>query len=81
MASFGREQEITAKPDGSFVTATDRAIEELTRGRIADQFPGHGAHGEEFGRLSDLYDTAVAAANNAYRELHEQAAGTGSAAA
>ena len=39
------------------------------------------AHGEEFRRLSDLYDAAVAAANNAYRELHEQAAGTGSAAA
>ena len=28
-----------------------------------------------------LYDAAVTAANNAYRELHEQAAGTGSAAA
>ena len=39
------------------------------------------AHGEEFRCLSDLYDAAVAAANNAYRELHEQAAGTGSAAA
>ena len=39
------------------------------------------AHGEEFRRLSDLYDAAVTAANNAYREQHEQAAGTGSAAA
>ena len=49
MQSFGHEVEVSAKPDGSFVTAADRAIEELVRGRIADQFPGHGAHGEEFG--------------------------------
>lgn len=40
-----------------------------------------GAHGEEFRRLSDTYDAAAAAANNAYREQHEQAARTGSAAA
>ena len=39
------------------------------------------AHGEEFRRLSDLYDTAATAANGAYREQYEQAAGTGSAAA
>ena len=49
MGAFGREHEVSAKADGSFVTATDRAIEELVRGRIADRFPGHGAHGEEFG--------------------------------
>jgi histidinol-phosphatase len=49
MQAFGHELEIEAKPDGSFVTATDRTIEELVRGRIADQFPDHGAHGEEFG--------------------------------
>ncbi len=39
------------------------------------------AHGEEFRRLSDLYDAAVSAANNAYRALHGQAARDGSAAA
>jgi hypothetical protein len=39
------------------------------------------AHGTEFRRLSDIYDAAVTAANNAYRALHERAAGTGSAAA
>jgi len=39
------------------------------------------AHGAEFRRLSDLYDAAVTAANDAYRAQHEQAAGTGSAAA
>jgi hypothetical protein len=38
------------------------------------------ARGEEFTRLSDRYDAAVTAANSAYRELHEQAARTGSAA-
>jgi hypothetical protein len=39
------------------------------------------AHGEEFRRLSDLYDAAVTAANDAYRKQHEQATRTGSAAA
>jgi hypothetical protein len=39
------------------------------------------ASGAEFRRLSDIYGAAAAAANNAYRELHERAAGTGSAAA
>jgi hypothetical protein len=39
------------------------------------------ARGEEFRRLSDIYDAAAATANDAYRELHERAAGTGSAAA
>jgi hypothetical protein len=39
-----------------------------------------GARGEEFARLSGLYDAAVTAANNAYRALHGQAAGTGSTA-
>jgi histidinol-phosphatase len=56
MASFGHEQEVSAKPDGSFVTATDRAIEELVRVRIADQFPGHGVHGEEFGLDNEASD-------------------------
>lgn len=39
------------------------------------------AHGEEFRHLSGIYDATVTAVNNAYRELHEQAAGNGSAAA
>ena len=49
VGAFGHELEVAAKPDGSFVTAADRAIEEMVRGRIADRFPDHGAHGEEFG--------------------------------
>ena len=39
------------------------------------------ARGEEFTLLSDRYDAAVTAANSACRELHEQAARTGSTAA
>jgi hypothetical protein len=39
------------------------------------------AHGEEFRRLSDIYDATVTSVNNAYRELHERAARNGSAAA
>lgn len=38
------------KPDRTFVTATDRAIEQRLRERIADRFPQHGIWGEEFGR-------------------------------
>lgn len=35
------------KPDSSFVTATDRAVEERLREMIADRFPQHGILGEE----------------------------------
>jgi len=56
MRAFGHEHEVSAKPDGSFVTATDRAIEEMTRGRISEVFPGHGAHGEEFGLENEAAD-------------------------
>ncbi|MCW8281608.1 histidinol-phosphatase [Agrobacterium sp. InxBP2] len=38
-----------AKSDSSPVTETDRAVEQMLRGRIADRFPGHGVLGEEFG--------------------------------
>lgn len=39
----------TDKRDGSWVTQADRATEELIRRRLAQAFPGHGVHGEEFG--------------------------------
>ena len=35
------------KPDRSFVTVTDRAVEERLRAMIADRFPDHGILGEE----------------------------------
>jgi histidinol phosphatase-like enzyme (inositol monophosphatase family) len=38
------------KPDRTFVTDTDRAIEQRLREMIADRFPQHGIWGEEFGR-------------------------------
>lgn len=40
---------VEAKADNSFVTDVDRAIEERLRELIADEFPGHGVLGEEFG--------------------------------
>lgn len=40
--------DIHAKPDGSFVTHVDRAIERHVRERIADRFPAHDVVGEEY---------------------------------
>ncbi len=39
--------EAETKPDRSFVTATDRAVEDHLREMIADRFPDHGILGEE----------------------------------
>jgi len=39
----------TRKPDRSFVTEADTAVERLIRERIADAFPDHGVVGEELG--------------------------------
>jgi histidinol-phosphatase len=49
MGAFRRDLEITTKPDRTFVTQADRAIEEALRARIADAYPDHGVVGEEFG--------------------------------
>ncbi|HEU5204533.1 MAG TPA: inositol monophosphatase family protein [Candidatus Limnocylindrales bacterium] len=49
MGAFRRDLEISTKPDRTFVTQADRAIEEELRRRITDAFPGHGVVGEEFG--------------------------------
>ena len=46
---FRRDLQITTKPDRSFVTQADTAIEELIRARLLDAFPDHGLVGEEFG--------------------------------
>lgn len=46
---FRRDLQIATKPDRSFVTQADTAIEELIRARILDAFPDHGLVGEEFG--------------------------------
>jgi histidinol-phosphatase len=48
-AAFRRDLEITAKPDRTFVTETDTAIERAIRGRIKTAHPDHGLVGEEYG--------------------------------
>jgi len=49
LASFRQVVEVHAKPDTSFVTAADTAVERAVRGRIATTFPDHGLVGEEYG--------------------------------
>ncbi len=49
LAGFRRNLSIERKPDRSFVTAVDQAIEREIRGRIQTRFPDHGLVGEEYG--------------------------------
>jgi histidinol-phosphatase len=46
---FRRDLEIMTKPDRSFVTPADQAVERLIRERIHARFPDHGLVGEEYG--------------------------------
>src|SRR5688572_6951197 len=46
---FRRDLQITTKPDRTFVTQADTAIEEHIRARLSDAFPEHGLIGEEYG--------------------------------
>jgi histidinol-phosphatase len=46
---FRRDIAVMTKPDSSFVTAADQAIERLLRERIGAAFPGDGLVGEEYG--------------------------------
>jgi histidinol-phosphatase len=48
-AHFRRDLEITTKPDRSFVTQADTAIERMIRDHLSSAFPGHGLVGEEYG--------------------------------
>jgi len=48
-AAFRRDLQITTKPDRTFVTETDTAIERAIRTRIAAAHPDHGLVGEEYG--------------------------------
>ena len=54
---FRRDLQITTKPDRTFVTQADTAIEQRIRARLADAFPDHGIVGEEFG--TEAGDAAV----------------------
>ncbi len=49
LAHFRRDLVVESKPDRTFVTEADRAIERRIRERIADAYPGHGIVGEEYG--------------------------------
>lgn len=49
LASFRQAIAISAKPDATFVTAADTAVEAAIRGRISERFPDHGLVGEEYG--------------------------------
>ena len=57
LGHFRRDVEATQKPDRSYVTAADTAIERLVRDRVAATFPGHGVVGEEYG--DDAAGTSV----------------------
>jgi histidinol-phosphatase len=48
-AAFRRDLQISTKPDRTFVTETDKAIERAIRTRITDAHPDHGLVGEEYG--------------------------------
>ena len=48
-AAFRRDLQVTTKPDRTFVTETDTAIERAIRTRIAAAHPDHGLVGEEYG--------------------------------
>ena len=47
---FRRDLVIQTKPDRTFVTQADTAIEAAIRGRIGAAYPDHGLVGEEYGR-------------------------------
>lgn len=49
LASFRSALRIEAKPDDSYVTEVDTAVERAIRERIAARFPDHGLVGEEYG--------------------------------
>jgi histidinol-phosphatase len=46
---FRRDLVIETKPDRTFVTQADTAIERTVRGLITSTYPGHGLVGEEYG--------------------------------
>jgi histidinol-phosphatase len=48
-AHFRRDLQVDRKPDRTFVTEADTAIERRIRERLADAYPDHGLVGEEYG--------------------------------
>jgi len=54
---FRRDLEISTKPDRTFVTQADTAIERSIRSRILAAYPDHGLVGEEYG--TEAGDAAI----------------------
>ncbi len=52
LAHFRRDVTIERKPDRTFVTAADQAIEREIRDRVAARYPDHGLMGEEYGEAA-----------------------------
>jgi len=52
LAHFRRDVATTRKPDRTFVTAADQAIEREIRARIQSRYPDHGLVGEEYGEAA-----------------------------
>ncbi len=46
---YRRDMVISTKPDHTYVTEADQAIETAIRARLADRFPDHAITGEEYG--------------------------------
>jgi histidinol-phosphatase len=53
LATFRRDLVVSTKPDRTYVTETDRAIEQTLRERIARTFPDHDVVGEEYGATGE----------------------------
>jgi histidinol-phosphatase len=53
MAHFRRDVLVERKPDRTYVTAADQAIEREIRARIAAAYPDHGLVGEEYGTAGE----------------------------
>ncbi len=52
LASFRRPIQVEAKPDATFVTEADTAVERAVRELISARFPDHGLVGEEYGEAA-----------------------------
>src|SRR5207248_7645981 len=57
MRYFRRDLRIDRKPDRTFVTQADTAVEKALRERIEHRYPGHGVLAEEFGDRTAKQET------------------------
>ena len=70
-ATSGATCDIETKPDRTFVTQADTAIERRIRERLADAFPDHGLVGEEYGiEAGDASRALVHRPDRRHPQLH-----------